>query len=45
MLKLFVFFNVFFFNREENPANIYFHIPKIATPKGAGDTDTVNKEV
>lgn len=32
-------------NREKNPANIYFYIPKIATPKGARDTDTVNKEV
>lgn len=27
------------------PANINFYIPKIATPKGARDTDTVNKEV
>lgn len=43
MLKLFFFFNVFFKQRE-NPANIYFHISKIVTPKGAGDTDTVNKE-
>lgn len=33
-------------NREKKtPANIYFYIPKIATPKGARDTDTVNKEV
>lgn len=28
---------------KKNPANIYFYIPKIATPKGARDTDTVNK--
>lgn len=31
-------------NRKKNPANIYFYIPKIETPKGARDTDTVNKE-
>lgn len=45
MLKFSSFLNVFLRIGEKNPANIYFYIPKIATPKGARDTDTVNKEV
>lgn len=46
MLKFSSFFlNVFLRIGKKPPANIYFYIPKIATPKGAGDTDTVNKEV
>lgn len=45
MLQFSSFLNVFLWIGKNPPANIYFYIPKIATPKGARDTDTVNKEV